>query len=172
MRARGTRTNASALAGLLGRRLEHDGCENGARLDVAIVFEEEVTLGVIEAIKQEWPALANLTSASLEACEEAEFDPIGAEAPPDDDGHRDTSTILLLVIAVGGAILCCCACGLLLVDGRRRRRCAEDEHYNKTKKRCERNAEETGLMVGELSSFIAQQNRPKEVNLTFRLGKF
>ena len=170
-----TATNASALVADLGRRLEHDGCENGARLDVAIVFEEEVTLGVIEAIKEEWPALANFT-AGVEACEEAAFDPIASEAPPDVDDHRDTS-ILLLAMSVGGAILCCCACCLFLVAGRRRRRCAEEENdgaypRKKPNKRCEKDAEKTGLMVGELSSFLAAQNRPREVNLTFRVGKF
>ena len=132
-----------------------------------------MTLGVIEAIKEEWPALANFTEG-VEACVEAEFDPIASEAPPDVDDHRDTS-ILLLAMSIGGAILCCCTCCLFFVAGRRRRRCEEEEDGTsprKKGKKCENEAEKTGLMFGEVSSFVAAQDHPREVNLTFRLGKF
>ena len=161
-------TNSSAPADS-ARRLEHDGCENGARLDVAIVFEEDVTLGVIEAIREEWPALANFTQG-VEACEEADFDPTASDSRPDSPADR-SATVLIVSMGVGAAVLCCCACCVFFLAGRRRRRREEDyEEKNGVQK--SDGAETTSLMAGEMPLLALAQSQFKETQLTFRMAKF
>ncbi len=151
------------------RRLGHDGCENGARLDVAIVFEEDVELGVIEAIKEEWPTLANFTQG-VEACEEADFDPTTSDARQDPTADR-SATILIVSMGIGVALLCCGACLFFIFAGRRRRQREED--YNKKNDiRKSDGAETTGLMVGEMPLLALAQPQLKETQPTLRMAKF
>ena len=160
-------TNSSAPADS-ARRLEHDGCENGARLDVAIVFEEDVTLGVIEAIREEWPALANFTQG-VEACEEADFDPTASDSRPDSSADR-SATVLIVSMGVGAAVLCCCACCVFFLAGRRRRR--EEDYKEKSGAKKSDGAETTSLMAGEMPLLAFAQPQFKETQLTFRMAKF
>jgi hypothetical protein len=138
-----------------GRRLEHEGCENGARLNMAITFEEDVTLGAIETIEEQWSALANF-SGGVVPCEEAEFDRVPSEPSPDVGDGRGV-LILLLAIGIGSAVVGCGACCLVIAGGRRRR-CAEEDG---TRPQGERYCK---VETGEPAS-------GQKASLTFRLGK-
>ena len=83
-------------------------CENGARLQVSIQFSSLVDIGVVEAIKAEWPRLVNDSLWKTTACTDPDFEADIVIPGPAEDSGNDHHMLVIYILSGVGALLCCC----------------------------------------------------------------